>query len=107
MPILVSSGASGHVKPLSVVGESIGFNYCDLISPQFVGSSLVRCLRKYIYPSLECQHKFENVYYLPVEKQKINNIRLEVLTLKGERVTVKSSKTPSRLVLHFLRIPVW
>ena len=37
------------------IGKGIGLNYCDLISPQFVGSSLVRCLRTYIYPSPERQ----------------------------------------------------
>ena len=67
-------------KPLD---ESIGLIYFDLISPQFVCSSLIRCLRTYVYPSLEYQHKFENVYYLPVEKQKITNIGIEVLTRVG------------------------
>ena len=71
------------------IGESIGLIYCELIYPQFVGSSLVRCLRTYVYPSLDCQHKFEKVYYLPVEKQKITNIRIKILTLKGKRCHVR------------------
>ena len=28
---------------LDAIGKSMGLVYCDLISPQFVGSSLVRC----------------------------------------------------------------
>ena len=94
----------GTYNPVSVVGENIGLIYCDFLSPQFVGSTLVRCLRTYIYPSIECQHNFENVY-LPVEKQKNTNTRIEILTLKGERVPFKSGKTPSKLFLHFPRIP--
>ena len=57
------------------IAKGIGLIYCDLISPQFVGSSLVRCLRTYVYPSPERQWgRFENVYYVPAEKQKITNI---------------------------------
>jgi hypothetical protein len=84
-------------------GDNIGLIYCDLISPQFVGSSLVRCLRTYIYPSLTGQHEFENVYYLPVERWRINNIRIEILTPEGSKVVFKSGETPSKLVLHFRR----
>jgi hypothetical protein len=84
-------------------GDNIGLIYCDLISPQFVGSSLVRCMRTYIYPSLRCQHVFENVYYLHVEKRRINNIRLQILTSEGSKVVFKSGETPSKLVLHFHR----
>ena len=45
----------------------IGLIYCELITPVFVGSSLVRCLRTYEYPSLERQSRFENVNYVPAE----------------------------------------
>ena len=68
------------------IGKSIGLIYCEVISPQFVGSSLVRCLRT---ASLECRHEFENVYYLPVVKQQITNKRLEILTSGA-------SESPSR-----------
>ena len=57
-----------------------------MISPQFVVSSLVRCLRTYVYPLPERQRRFENVYYVPAERQKITNIRIEILTLEGERL---------------------
>ena len=75
--------------------------------PQFVGSSLVRCLRTYVYPSPERQQgRFENVYYVRAEKQKIKNITIEILTLEGERVKFEDSETPSRLVLHFRKVPL-
>ena len=66
------------VTSVTVVGENTGLIYCDLISPQFVGGKLVRCLRTYIYPSIDCQEIFENVYYMPVEKQRIDSIRIEI-----------------------------
>ena len=88
-------------------GKDIGLIYCDLISPQFVGSSLVRCLLTYVYPSPEPQRgRFENVYYIPAEKRKITNIRIEILTLEGERFLFEDSETPSRLVMHFRKVPL-
>jgi hypothetical protein len=61
-----------------------------------VGSPQVRCLRTYVYPSPERQRgRFENVYYVPAEKQKITNIRVDILTLEGERVNFEDSETPS------------
>src|SRR5215472_5673986 len=62
-----------------VIGSDTAFIYCDLIAPQVVGDSLVRCLRTYIFPSLDCQYHFKNVYYVPLEK----------------------SVTPVKIVLHF------
>ena len=99
-------GKLGTVSDLNIVGDNNGLIYCDMISPQFVGSTLVRCLRTYIYPSLECLHNFENVHYLPVEKQRISNIRIEILTLKGDRVAFKGGKTPAKLALHFRRCDI-
>ena len=48
--------------------------YCDLITPQFVGTENVRLLRTIICPTQLGNHIFQNVYYLPVEKKsfKIN-----------------------------------
>ena len=87
------------------IGKGIGLFYCDLISPQFVGSSLVRCLRTYVYPSPERQRgRFEDIYYVPAEKQ-VTNLRIEILTLEGERVFFEDSETPSRLVLHSRKAP--
>jgi hypothetical protein len=51
---------------VTVIGDKNILIYCDLISPQFVGAQLVRCLRTFIVPSMDCQHIFENIYYAPV-----------------------------------------
>ena len=89
------------------IGNGVGLIYTDLISPQFVGSSLVRCLRTYVYPSPERHRgRFENVYYVRAEKQNIKNITIEILTLEGERFKFEDSETPSRLVLHFRKVPL-
>jgi hypothetical protein len=67
-----SASYVGTVQNLTVVGDQIGFIYCDLISSQFVGDSLIRFLKTYVYPSIACQFEFKNVYYFPVEKRRIN-----------------------------------
>jgi len=59
----------GTFKHTKVVGDTTGLIYCDLISPQYVGRALVRCMRAFICPSLSGQHVFDNVYYLRVEKR--------------------------------------
>ena len=88
------------------IGKCKRLIHCDLMSSKFVGSSLVRCLRTYVYPSPERQRgRFEDVYFVPAEKQNITNISVEILTLEGEWVKFEDSETPSRLVLHFRKVP--
>jgi len=93
----------GTFKPTLLVCDTTGLIYCDLISPQYVGKILVRCLRTFIYPDFYAQHIFDNIYYMPVEKQTFKNIRKEILQSTGKSVPFKSSKTPSMVVLHFRR----
>ena len=100
------SNSVGTFKHTTVVGDTTGLIYCDLISPQHVGRALVRCMRTFIYPSLSGQHVFGNVYYLPVEKR-IKSIRIEILQLTGKPVEFRSSTTPSKVVLHFRRVSTW
>jgi hypothetical protein len=96
--------APGLYGGITVVGNINILIYCNLISPQFVGGELVRCLRTFVTPSLHCQHIFGNVYYLPVEKRSFQDIRIELLTMEGKRHSFKESQTPLKLVLHFRRI---
>ena len=42
--------------------------YCDLITPQFVETENVRVLRTILCPTQSGNHRFQNVYYVPVEK---------------------------------------
>jgi len=73
----------GTFKPTLLVGDTTGLIYCDLITPQYVGKFLVRCLRTIIHPDFYAQHIYDNVYYMPVEKRTIKNIRIEILQLTG------------------------
>jgi len=57
-----------NMKPIEVIGETNALIYCNLITPQFLGSDYVRCLRTFIHPSKFCDHAFHNVYYVPVQK---------------------------------------
>jgi len=70
--------------------------YCDVISPQYVGKSLVRCLRTFIYPTIYGEHVYDCVYYLPVEKHTIKNIRIEILQLTGKRVDLRVGRRPRK-----------
>jgi hypothetical protein len=72
--------------------------------PQFVGNKLVRCLRTITHPTAYCQHKFQNIYYLPVEKRHIQDIRINILNMQGEQVPFKDGREPMELVLHFGRV---
>ena len=43
--------------------------YCNIISPQFVADSTVRCIRT--FPTTSCWHyEFRNVQYVPMEQRK-------------------------------------
>ena len=56
------------VKPNTHVDKTMVFVYCDLVAPQFVADQNLRTLRIIHYPSIVGEHRFQNVYYLPVEK---------------------------------------
>ena len=94
----------GTFKHTTVVGETTGSIYCDVISLQYLGRALVSCRRTFIYTSLSGKDVFDNVYYLPVEKRTFKIIRIEILQFTGKPVELKSSTTPSKVILHFLRL---
>jgi len=73
-----SPNSVGSFKHTTIVGDTTGLIYCDLISPHLMGIALVRCMRMFIYPSLSGQYLFYNVYYLPVEKQTFKHIRIQI-----------------------------
>jgi len=43
------TNALGTIKPLNVFGDNTALVDRDVISPQYVGKSLVRCLRTFIF----------------------------------------------------------
>ena len=92
---------SATLKPIEVIGETNAMMYCDLITPQFLGSDYVRCLRAFIRPLKFCDHAFQNVYYVPVEKRTFQDISILITDLKGKQIPFKSGVVPTKSVLHF------
>jgi len=71
--------------------------YCDLIAPQFIGTTMVRFFRTFntIWPAdYDTEYIFDNVHYVPVEKRMFRDIRIEILNLSGERVALKIARPP-------------
>ena len=98
--------AGTYARVVTIIGDNNVLIYCDLISPQIVDCNLVRCLRTYVSQTVDCQHIFTNIYYVPVEKRQFQDIRIEILTTKGKRFAFKDSDKPVKVVLHFRRIRV-
>jgi len=76
--------------------ETLDLIYSNLISPQFVDD---------VFPSSSssssCQHEFRNVYYVPVEQRRFQDIGIEFLTTEGLHIPFEDSTTPTKVVLHF------
>jgi hypothetical protein len=96
----------GTYWKLKVISADAALIYCDLISPQFVGIQYVRVLRTFIQPSMYCNHTFDNIYYVPVEKR-FQDIEVRLLRLDGRAVGFLPSTTPVKIVLHFRRASHW
>jgi hypothetical protein len=81
--------------------------YFDLIVPQFIGTDMKRVLRAFntFWPAdYDTEYLYDNVYYVPVEKRMFRDIRIGILNLTGERIALKDSKTPLKVVFHFRRV---
>lgn len=59
------------------------FVYTDIVEPQLVGDSYVRCLRVVQFPAADGHHIFTDKYYVPVEKTSFNAVAVELLTSLG------------------------
>ena len=92
---------------VQVVSSQIAFIYCNLITQQFVGSQYVRCLRNFIHQSTLCSNIFENVYYMPVNKRRFQDIRIEILRQTGELAKFKNGDVRTKIVLHFRCVSTW
>ena len=101
-------------KPHAVFYDTNALIYCDLIAPQFVSHSKVRCLRTFIpptafcnevvQPTAFCNEVFENLYYVPVEKRSFRDITILIIDTAGNPIAFPDSKTPAKVVLHFRRV---
>jgi hypothetical protein len=47
------------------------------------------------------------VYYIPVEKRNFQDIRIEILTLKGRAVSFIDRNVPIKIVLQFRSVSTW
>jgi hypothetical protein len=97
----------GTYASVQVISANNALIYCDLISPQFVGSQYVRCLRKFIVPTTYCNYVYDNVYYNPVEKRRFRDIQIQILRLNGTPVVFTAGNIPVKIVLHFRRVSLW
>jgi len=89
-------------------GASPVLLYCNLITPQFLGDSTVRCIRTFrLYPNPMCQHEFKNIQYVPVEQRRFQDIRIEFLSTEGLHITFADSTMPTKIVLHFRKNYQW
>jgi hypothetical protein len=94
----------GTFGAVNVISANNALIYCDLISPQFFGSQYVRVLRTFIMPTAYCNHSFENVYYMPVEKRRFHDLEIKIMRLDGTPVNFTESDVPVKIVLHFRRV---
>jgi len=93
---------------LVMIGDVNILVYCDLVTPQLVGSELRRVLRTIIAPSHTGQHVFSTIYYLPLQSNFFTNIRVHIeLTFVDHAHPVVFSdddtSTLTKIVLHFRR----
>jgi hypothetical protein len=70
----------GTFQHYMIVGDRVSPMYRDLISPQFVGTSLVRILRTFTKPTMSGKYYFDNVFYVPVKRKhfRIHESRYEI-----------------------------
>jgi len=92
------------VKPNTLVDKTMVFVYCDLVAPQFVADENLRTLRIIHYPSIVGEHRFQNVYYLPVEKRVFRDINIQMRLMDGSAVPFEAVILPVKMVLHFRRV---
>jgi hypothetical protein len=97
----------GTYAKVQVISAENALICCDLISPQFVGSQYIRCIRTFIQPTPYCDHISENVYYMPVEKRRFQDIEIRILRLDGTPAGFPSSDVPTKIVLHVRRVSLW
>jgi hypothetical protein len=76
------------------VEKAIVLVYCDLIAPQFVAEQNLRSLRTIVYPVKGGEHRYQNVYYLPVEKRAIHAINIQMRLMDGSQVPLDADLIP-------------
>ena len=67
-------------------------------------SNVIQCLRTIIAPSQVREHRFQNVFYMPLYKTRFSDIHIELRTPQGRLFKFKDIRYPTKVVLHFRRI---
>ena len=80
------------------------FVYCDLVAPQFVADQNLRTLRIINYASRGEEHRFQNVYFLPVEKRVFRDINTQMRLMEGSPVPFEAGIIPAIMILRFRRV---
>ena len=91
-------------KLIDVISSVNVLVYCDLITPQMVGTESVRLLLIIICPTQLGIHLFHNIYCLPVEKKLFQDIRIELREASCEPAALEAGIIPTKMVLHFRRV---
>ena len=82
------------VKANTLVDKTMVFVYCDLVAPQFVSDQNLRTLRIIHYPSIVGEQRFQNVYYLPVEKSVFQDVNIQMRLMDGSTVPFEAGILP-------------
>jgi hypothetical protein len=96
----------GTGMPLITVGNTHVLVYCNVISAQFVGNDIVRCLSTFICPSTNCDNIFDKIYYVPVEQRKFQKIRSSFLKQTASEFLLKTTRSVQKLLIIFARIKI-
>jgi hypothetical protein len=94
--VLVSGGL--------LVDKTIVLVYCEHIAPQFLTDQNLRTLRTIVYPVKGGEHRFQNVYYLAVEKRVFHDINIQMRLMDVSPVPLEADIVPVKIVLHFRRV---
>lgn len=99
-----AGGILPKTSALSYHGSDPGYLYVytDIIKPRIVGNKQARILR--ILPIVDTTQQlftFDNIEYVPVEKEFIENISIQIADSTGEKADIVDSKSPTFVTLHF------
>jgi hypothetical protein len=96
--------ATGTIKPNVLVGDVTTLIYCNIISLQFVGGNLVRCLRTVMQPSQACTFNFETVICLsrkkPLQFNRLHRGRLTALDTLTRRILYNTTTIAPKHTRH-------
>lgn len=102
----VQTSKSSILQSSNIVSSDNGlfFVYLDIIAPRRIGANCNRVL-KIINPQDKRTFHFNNVEYVPVERNYFDSFSVLVTQSDGKNVNFASSNIPTYINLHFKRVP--